>query len=414
MRFLTTNDQKLTIQQNIDLLDYFDKNLVMGIECERNIPIDGASLAAHLKTRRFGVSSSKGDDMLKVYKGACSNIYNVAFVTHDSSVNNGNEIIFNGTAEKFKWIYSKLKLLEDKLQKLKCKNFCSTTSNHMTYVTLQDKLILPIVLKNIYQITRAYQCALYWLTGADPTKSHRGQNYCPNINSRTISDKIDTMKSRGGRAMINLLKQKTINIDNKELLSGLRVEFRETDGMRVPSALTAIMFLHRAIIYKAVDLSLKGVYDVTSAGNWARSKMVTDRIGSNRLTENDKMFVIAKAKELISFIAPQLKSMSPEALEILRNMADKPISAYGTQRPKTIDKALLKRLNSDLTEHEQKIVSIAILGEITETTATKWKKKAMRKLAVSQRMVEYLMKKVEDKTGKRFVFDNEFNNYRLV
>jgi hypothetical protein len=172
------------------------------------------------------------------------------------------------------------------------------------------------------------------------------------------------------------------------------------------------MFLHRALIYKAVDLSLKGIYDVTSTGDFVKSKSVANRM--SELDNEDKEFCIAKSKELIELLSPILKRMSPEALEILRNLAERPISQYGVLRPSIIDKKLMANLGNELTDAEQGLLSITILGEITDTTATKWKKKAMKKLGVSQRMVEYIMKKVEDKTGKRFVFDNEFKNYRLV
>lgn len=404
---------KIPIKEYFELIEYFNKNLVVGVECERVLSMDTEIVARHLKTRNF-TAMSRGD--LFQYKKATTNEYNVAFVYRDGSVNGGNEIVFNGTAEKFAWIHDKLLKLENKLDKMNCHDYDDSCSNHITLVSLQDKLINPIVLKNLYNFAKAFSPAIYWLGSANsrvtPIRSRAG-SYCP-INYANPNNKtFNTLKSLLGRGMINLSKQESLSIADTEMLSGIRVEFRSPDGMRVPSALTSLMFLFRAIIYKAVELSTQGIIQAESMVDWREAKVLNSRLLSpNIIVDEDKDKLKALSKQLIDSLIPQLKMMSPEAIPILYDLAGKPISQRSGKWVK-MEKEIMKKFERKLTTKEERLVEIVITKEFQGDNAGQWKKVVAEDMGVSTRMVEYMMKAIETKVSMTFIFDSEMKSYRI-
>jgi len=411
----TETENAIDIKEYFDLIEDFKRNLVVGLECERAVNISSSMLAQHLKTEYIRYGESRQDSSLAGFKRATANEFNVAFVTTDSSVTYDNEILFTGTSEKFSWIHDRLFKLEKKLDQLNCEDYNRTTSNHITLLTLQDKIINPIVVKNLYNLTRAFSPALYWLCSGDRgTLVRAGINShatFSNLNPRGKSfEELKGLNLR--RNIINLSKQNYLSIGGKERLSGFIIEFRNCDGLRVPSALTSFMMMYKALTFKAIELSTKGLISVESLCNWQDTKAlcrrITDPNGSLLSTEMNQCRT--KANELIDLILPQLKSISPEAIPILREIANKPISQR-TGEWSTIEKKFLKKTNKKLTENEEKLVNILIEGEIREKTAGKWKQKVAQKIGVTERMVEYLMKRIEDKTSQGFVFDSEMKSY---
>ncbi len=413
----TEMDEKISISRYLELIEDFKRSLVVGLECERAIPLNTQVLAQHLKTQYIGYGQSRNDSSLAGFKKATSNEYNVAFVTTDSSVTHDNEILFTGTNEKFGWIHDRLLKLEKKLDTLHCSNYDKTCSNHITLLTLQDKIINPIIVKNLYNLTRAFSPALYWLCSGDSqTVVRRGaNNYAQfsnlNPNNRTFSE----LKSMNNRtSIINLSKQNTINIGGLERLSGLLIEFRNPDGIRVPSALTSLMMLYKALTFKAVELSTKGLVSVESLCDWAKNKQICNKLVGDyhelEVDSSDKEYCKNQANELIDFLLPQLKQISPEAIPILRELAEKPISQR-TGKWSTIEKSLIQKTNKKFTANEEKLVEIMISGEFRDKKATGWKKKVANKIGVTDRMVEYMMKRIEGKISQRFVFDYEMQSY---
>lgn len=406
----------LKISEYFELIEYFRKNVVIGVECERAISMSGNILANHLKTSYL--SYGDRDSRLSDYKEATTNDYNVAFIYPDNSFDGGNEIVFNGTAEKFDWVHEKLLKLEKKLDTLGCQNYNYKTSNHITLISLQDRFLNPIILVNLYNLVKAYSPAIYWLGSADSKSTivRRGAGGYANLNYvNPIGKTFEQLKQNLGRGFVNFSKQKVLLVADEEVLSGIRIEFRSPDGMRVPSALTSLMFLFKALLYKALDLSTKGIVMTESlVDDWQKVKTMNSKIINNHeiLDNDDRDYLRKLSKEMIEMLLPQLKMISPESIPILQELAKKPISQR-TGKWVIIEKKLLKNVNKKLTENEEKLVQIVIGKEITEDTAGKWRQKVAKKFGRSTRMVEYMMKGIETKVSMRFVFDNEIKQYRL-
>lgn len=409
-------EKKISIKEYFDLVEYFHKNLVAGVECERVVNINGSLLANHLKTKYIS-HGDRGDGVLIDYKQATTNEYNIAFIYEDGSFDYGNEIVFNGTAEKFKWIHNRLLKLEKKLDILRCKDYGGETSNHITLISLQDKLINPIVLVNLYNLVKAYSPAIYWLGSADSKSQavRKGvSNYATLRYVSPFGKPFLSFKNELGRGFLNYEKQNVIEIADKEILSGLRVEFRSPDGMRVPSALTSLIFLCRALIYKAVELSTKGIIQTESLVDWEETKHLNRRLldWEDVLTTREKNKLKNLSKDLISLLIPQLKMLAPESIPILKELAEKPVSQR-TGKWTVTEKELMKTVDKKLTKNEEKLVEVIISNQFQGDNAGKWKKKVAEDFGVSSRMVEYMMKGIETKVSMRFVFDTEMKAYRL-
>jgi len=412
-----TKIKTLKISEYFDLIEYFKKNLVIGVECERVVIMDGDMLANHLKTKHTGWGS-RGAERLDDYKVATTNEYNVAFIYQDNSFDGGNEIIFNGTAEKFDWVHEKLLRLETKLDTLRCQNYNYKTSNHITLISLQDRLLNPIILTNLYNLVKAFSPAIYWLGSADSKKNivRSGvDGFAPLNYVNPVGKTFSKLKQNLGRGFINFSKQNVLYIADEEVLSGVRVEFRSPDGMRVPSALTSLMFLFKAMIHKALDLSTKGIVMTGSlVDDWDKVKRINNSIVDSdyEINTQGKTFLQENSKELIDMLLPQLKMISPESIPILYELAKKPVSQR-SGKWSVIEKNLMKTINRKLTDNEENLIQIVISNEIKEDTAGKWRQKVAEKLGRTTRMVEYMMKGIEKKVSMRLIFDNEMKQYRL-
>jgi len=407
LQFAETSDG-ISTQDYLDLVNYFDKNLVMGIELER----DTRGKDSYFVADKFNTTTEGSIDG---YRKSISNLYNVAFVTHDGSVPNGVELIFGGTVQGSKWVHEKLLKIENKLQNLKTVHYSKNTSNHISFVTLQNKLINPVVVKNIFNLTRAFSAPLFWLGCADPTRIHRGMHFCKPLFSITPINKLfsDFKDEIEKFSQCNIGRTQAVDIAGKQMASGLYVEFRHIDGMRVPTAITANGFLLRALVYKALCLSRKGVVKVESIGDWNKNKMVVDRLNDQVFMESDVEYMIKEAHNMIDFMLPELKRLAPDVVDTLYQLADKPVYMR-SRRWNTVEKELSIRYNSKITKNEEKLINLVLDADVKAKTAGEWKKKMARKLSVSVRMVEYMIQKLDKKLGLRRDFDKELKQYSVV
>jgi len=417
LRFKET-DNRLKTEEYFDLLSYFNRNLVIGLELERAVDIRPETLASNLKTTFVSYGSSRGDSSLGRYKRATTNFYNVAHCSTDATVRYGNEIIFNGTAENFKWVHTKLKELEKKLTSLRCLKYDQSCSNHITAITLQEKPIRSVLLKNIFNLSRAFSTSLFWLCsghnggGRQIVRQTILHNAKPNLSVSPFGKSVRELSMTGKYSLCNISKQTTISFP-QEMLSGLLVEFRNPDGFRIPSALTSLMFFYRALIYKALDLSLTGVAEVESLVNWEENKRLTKKITEDySLSEAEEKKVIKQSHDLLDFLTPQLKLFGDEAMGILRQLADKPISKR-SKSLKTIESQLTKRFNKKMSKNETKVVNMIVNQEIKKKTALEYKKEVASLFGVTIRMVEYMLKNIERKANVNIVFDNQIETYRI-
>jgi len=170
-------DERIETKEFIEIIKFFDRHLMVGSELERVVPSDQRSLANIFGCKSYGYHESHGvEKTIKSYKDARNNKFNVAFTTSDASFEYGNEVIFGGNNESFQWNHDKLTKIEKKLTELRAVPFSTKTSNHISCITAYNIGLKPIVLKNIFNITRAFSGALFWMGSGDKSRILRGSD----------------------------------------------------------------------------------------------------------------------------------------------------------------------------------------------------------------------------------------------
>lgn len=414
-------EEKIDIKEFIGIMKFFDKHLLVGAELERVVPVTQSELANHLNSKTMGYGESHSyERTVSSYKSArAKNKYNVAFVTSDASFETGNEILFGGNNESFQWNYNKLKLIEEKLDNLNAIDFSPKTSTHISVLTAYNVRLNGIIIKNIFNMIRAFSGALYWIGSGDKRTILRGgaKNYAnhslafsPNLRP---ANELSSLISKNHQ--VNLSKQPFIYNQNNQL-NGLFVEFRCTDGIRVPSAIASLMQLYRAIVYKAVELSMDGVVQVESlSANWRRNKIVANKLlDKDKLTKQELAFLTLESKNLIHFCMNYLKRGDKSCIAILDKLAEMPVSLRlkSGKKLKTVDKELYEK-EKGLNEKEQKLLNIIIKSEIQSDSIVEWKKKTAEKLEVSVRYIEKMLISIMDVTKLSVVFDCEEKTMRV-
>lgn len=416
-------NRKIPLDEYFRILAWLDKTLAVGVELERPCSATHDILARKLNTT-IGKQSS-----LSIFKQAPCNEYNVAYLYGDASVraNNGAsgvEVVFGGTLESFNYIRQRLAMIEAVLDKNGCDDYNSSCSNHITLISLQDRLISPIVLKNILQITRAFSAGLMWLCGGENGRISRpsiGRYADPLIGFTPLEKNLNELVACGKFKLCNMSKQAVFRTGTQEddlMMSGLFVEFRNPDGFRVPSALASLMMMYKALIYKAVELSTKGALNVDSFESWSDNKALTRKIMVTQpLTELEVERIKSIAEKFIAFIGPQLKTLSPDASEIIKQMADKPVGMRYRKNDatyRTIEKELSgSRTDSSLSDKEQRILEFVMSGKIKAASPSLYRVELAHRLDVSERMVEYLMQRIREKTDRELVYDSESKCYQI-
>jgi DNA-binding CsgD family transcriptional regulator len=435
MAEITFNEEetKLPYDEYFKILAWLDKSLSVGVELERPCNAPKPVIASRLNTK-VSDENARGDGSLPQYKRAACGKYNCFDVRCDGTVHtnagtSGVEIVFAGTTERFAYIQQRLEEIEKILDTLGCDDYDSSCSNHISVVSVQDRLLPANVMKNILQITRGFSSGLYWLCSAEKRRISR-QSISHNapfaVTFTPFGKSLRDMIAMGKYNLCNMSKQPTFRAGAGEddiWMAGLFVEFRNPDGMRVPSALAALMMMYKAVVYKAVELSTKGVLNIDSLGQfsefaeWQKNKRTSMAIIEGSPIVEEKEYAKKNAKALLDFIMPQLKMVSPDAVDILQALADKPVGLRyrkidATYR--TIEKELSGRKNDDaLSDKEQRIVEIVTGGQLRAATPALYREEMAKQLNVTVRMVEYLMQKIREKTGKGMVYDSEINRYRI-
>jgi len=414
-------EDKLDVKEFIDIIKFFDKHLLVGAELERVIPLSQNELSRHLNCKTIGYSNSHNfENTISSYKSArAKNIYNVPFITSDVSFEYGNEIIFGGNNEGFQWNYNKLKLIEDKIDTLNAIPYSPKTSTHITLLTAYNKKLSGSIIKNIFNIVRAYSGALYWIGSGDKTnilrrgaKNYANHSLAFSPNLRPASE-LSSLINKNHQ--VNLSKQPFINNSNNDL-DGLFIEFRCTDGIRVPSAIASLMQLYRAIVYKAVEMSMDGIVQVQSLStNWRRNKIVVNKfLDGDELTRQEVAFLTLESKNLINFCMNYLKRGDKSCLSVLDKLAEMPVSLRlrTGKKFKTIDKELYEK-ERGLNEKEQKLLNTIIKAEIEADNIIGWKKEMAQKLGCSVRYIEKMLINIMDTTKLSVVFDCEQKTMRI-
>jgi len=418
----SASEDKLTCPEFVELVTFFDKNLLVGCELERVVPMSTDRVASAFKTTYLGISDAHSDRALMFYKTArARNEYNIAFVTSDGSFEYGNELIYGGNPESFEWNYEHLKKVEDKLTTLGAVAYSPKTSTHISVLTGTDILVKGVVYQNVFNITRAFSGALYWLGSGDKATILRSgaRQYAKSCLQITPQDKdINTLKGQIGKYnQINLGKQNITQQDGKQYISGLFVEWRGVDGIRIPSVIAANMMVYKAIVYKAAEMSVHGLVNVESlSSSWQKNKVVVDKLlnSPDTLTDEDISFLKVEAKRLIELLSPYLKRFDKNTIEVIESIAACPASMRQKEGKKlaTIDKDIYIR-SRRLNEKEQELLSMIIMGNLESDDLKEWKAKSADKLGCSVRYIEKMLITITETTRLNLVFDCEQKAMRI-
>jgi hypothetical protein len=416
MAMFQDEEGKISTEEYLEIIRFFDKNLVVGAELERTIPLTRQDCA---RTFNTCVGMTHNDPTLQCRDARARSEYNIANVSGDGTIEYGNELIFSGNAEGFHWNHDKLKLIEDKISTLSREEFNAKNSTHISVLTATNTKLSPLIVKNIFNIARAYSSALYWLgSGSKHETLHRGTGFCnPNIEVNPKGKEISLFLGSSRKySHVNLGKQPIVMADNKRFLNGLFVEFRNVDGIRVPSAVAALMMLHKAIAYKAVEYSTKGLVSVEElSSNWAKNKQIMTKFSARLpFTDQEQEFMASEAHELIGLLSPYLKRMDEEVIIVLENLAIKPVSIrHRSATIKEIERDIYVRKRS-ISKAETKLLQLILDGEVQGETLQEWKESAAKSLGdCSVRWIEKMLNNIIETERINFVFDEELNKMRL-
>lgn len=412
------SEGKISCEEFVETINYFDKNLMVGCEMERVVPQSNGGLANELQTEVMGFGDAQNHSTLMFYKTArARNPYNVAFITQDGTFEYQNEIIFGGNVEGFEWNYQKLKKIEDKLTLLSAVPYSPKTSTHISVLTASNKALNGLIYKNIFNITRAFSGALYWLGSGDKNTIVRNgvSQYARDCLQFTPEGKdINTLRMQIGKYnQINLGKQQIIR--GTEKTNGIFVEWRGIDGIRVPSVIASNMMLYKAIVYKAVEVSLKGLVMVESlSSDWQRNKDVVKKLIQNNVTVEDMGFLKLESKRLIHFLSNYLKKFDKNLITMLGKIAEEPVSLRmaSNKRLPTIDREIYVK-QKNLNSKEQELLSVIITSEVKAQDIKRWKHKTAQKLGCTVRYIEKMLNSITDTTKLNLVFDCEQETIRI-
>lgn len=230
------------------------------------------------------------------------------------------------------------------------------------------------------------------------------------------NEAIRVLKAYGKYRGINFDKQSTTR--GNGALNGIMVEIRTTDRIPVPSALTSIKAMYEAMLLKAIDLSQYGILNVECNGvlnAWQKTKECVAKMCEGKaLSEKDISYLQRKAKEFIHYLKPQLMRDNSKAVEILEQLAIKPISIRyregktNAQIEKELYGSKKKNFKSEIALRQ--IIDLLL---IEANSSMEWKKKASKMMGISERSVEHNIAKINE-SGEKIFFDEGIKSYMIV
>lgn len=200
-------------------------------------------------------------------------------------------------------------------------------------------------------------------------------------------------------------------------LNGIFLEIRVCDRIVVPQALTSIKCMFEALLLKAIDLSAYGLLNVECNGflnSWQITKeCVKKMMNGEEISEKDRKYLTDKSIELIKMLKPYMARKNKEAAEILKQLAEKPISIR--YREGKNNKELIKEIVYTKPKHyesEMTIRQIMTLGLVEGNCQKEWKEKVANMLKISERSVEHNLQRINE--TNEVIFDNELKGYVIM
>ncbi len=369
--------------------------------------------------------------------------YNVVNVVHDGSVRGGNEILVCGTNEAFSTAHHKMTELHKLFKRVGLKAG-PTCGMHYHLVASQDDDMPEVILKNLYQLVRRYYAGLMYLTstgtGGPVTRSTDMHFYAPSHlgitpNGRTMAEVKSLLFQRNGRygafnmgtfdqdhpagvpALKNLMR---FNADGS--VERFHVEFRWPDSTDSPAQIVAQMYLFRALLMKAVELSRFGVMQADSdTEQWTKNKAAVQYMAGGRTHGSDGPdsgfsigFAREEASKLLTALRSHLLNIDGSSLAVLEEVISKAVwerrrEGHSWDR---VERNLLPR-ERQLNEDSEQILRAVLLQQVTGAKSAKdWKTKAAEALGLKRQRVVSAVKRVEHQV--QMVFDRAAGTYMVV
>jgi hypothetical protein len=405
---------------------YLSRVLRVGIELESaNIPEDREDLMER---------DLKADRNYDQFNGCVERVY------ADPSIRPcGLEVVFKGNSESFDGYHKALTEVEKTIKRFSTGRVNNEScSAHITILTGQDRALPSVYLANYYQLFRKYADAILWLCGANYegsaiVRAKLGYYAQPQMTLSPIARSMRTIAEQGSD---NVRDRKYVamafrdNGDDRrgqkwisdDLANGLFVEFRFLDRIVQPIALTSIKCMLEAMLFKAVELSEFGILNVDADGeaSWYKTKAMTRKITDGEIIlSSEKDYLRQKAKLLIDFISPNLKSFDGKSLSVLYALAEKPIHQRyddGDSDDK-IERDLTPKVKEEYsTERDlRRIIQLQLIKIPTtagrKAKAGEWERKVADALGVSERMIRHTLAKLEEQYS--LSFDREIGSFVL-
>ena len=202
-----------------------------------------------------------------------------------------------------------------------------------------ERNIPDIILKNIVQIWKQHEVAIFWMSCGLAEAEHMtrwGKFRCPIMDISIVHDLSDILGQV--EAITGKSKYASLNIRNTKFDgSRLHLEFRTMDAVNSPTYITAMCAIFQAIILRAVDISVGGLLDVKPSDKKRRLlEILVNGIGRGydgaRTSNTASVFefqadYINLANEFIDFITPTLP-VTRQEMAVIRKIAEKPPAMY--------------------------------------------------------------------------------------
>jgi len=316
----------------------------------------------------------------------------------------GREWLYSSVNESYWAMLSKVKEIHE-IFKNHGMHSSTSCGMHMHIMTMQKWDIPQVVMKNIWQLFRAFSPGLAYMSKTN-SRNHQKMNGASwtTMLSRTPlhKDMKELQRNMSGRYhAVNLGSVGYWNADyhgnrdNQQYrgdnLDGMHFEVRFPDASDVPSQIVAQSFLYRAIVDKAVQLSEYGVIDITSMiEDWNEHKAMVNVVSSGaNVSDIVKTYCQESAKALLKFVHGNIKAIDGASEDVLYALSDKNVQERSAEyggRWYTIAGKVERQIGAKAPRDSEKAKSVRrliVLGAIEADSPKEWKKIAESTLGFS-------------------------------
>lgn len=387
-----------------DWTEYFNKNLIVGLELE--LDWSKGEMPNSTISKTYGVPPTSYHSLPNCSicgSGGCwehipKNL--IRAVEHDSSINGWEFIIYgsNMSSEEFA---SKLPL-----EQLK-RYFKPTQADglHIHLLLVHDIKPIPVIVaKNLWQLFRFYYPAWIYLFGNYSVSqgfirnSGHGHDY-------TTYSKFSTspFKPTWGKVLRNKdiarngLWFGPTQID-QENIGTFDIEIRTPDSTLDLEQLVASRAISKALVLRSAQLSNYGLLSVeTNVELWSKIKTTIKKINSRITTDDDEKFMRENAQAFLKELLPFLSEFERKCI---RNLIETPV-----RRRAENTSAVIIPKTSELAKELKKLMSLA---QIEVESKEEWIMKVARLMNKTNEEIEKALMQIKawyDSDSKTMLFN---------